>query len=454
VFPWRRQQASAIAIFGAESNPFAGAVVLAGAAGIGLPVVGCDFHGPYREKGHWLLGDYPEMVTRLNAEVSYRFLDPEMPAVDLPYLLESRSNAWVVVLLNCPARAQNALLALVEEGITAPVLLMLTGPGGLVVDRHADPARALESAMALPAATVALGPPELAVAAGGIILNEIMLAQGHEEGASSRTVGFYSLHRRRRISVDNGPVGELAREVATRPEGTTAAFAGRKLIMVGAGALGNWSVIPMALESPQEIVIYDGDSEVAPHNVNRQILLVGGVGQSRSKVEVLTEALVALDPAGSYRGIPSFVRQAEDLAGLDDADALLCVPDNDETRLVCDEARRRAAVPFATAGSSGVGGQVIVRRPGEGCLRCLGLNGEAMEEGARGQSCALVQNDAVVSSNMVTSGIMISELREALAGREPANIRFVGDSRRGNRLARMISRAACTHVAPAQLLAS
>jgi hypothetical protein len=131
----------------------------------------------------------------------------------------------------------------------------------------------------------------------------------------------------------------------------------------------------------------------------------------------------------------------------------VCVPDNDEARLVCDEARRRADVLFATAGSSAVGGQAIVRSRRQGCLRCLGL-GESSAGALDGsQSCSLVQNDAVVSSNMVAVGLMISELREALAGRSPTNLRFAGDSSRGNRLVRMISGSRCPHIAVTSPLA-
>jgi len=39
VFPVDRRQSSTVAVLRAESNPFAGAAVLAGAAAMGLPVV-------------------------------------------------------------------------------------------------------------------------------------------------------------------------------------------------------------------------------------------------------------------------------------------------------------------------------------------------------------------------------------------------------------------------------
>ena len=448
-FPSDRRRASALAVFCAEDNPIMGGILLAGALAMGVPIVGYDFHGPSvgpsRKKPHWLLGEYPELVTALNPEVNYQFLDPDVPAADLPFVLENRANPWIVVLIYRPARARAILMTLTKIGVTAPVLLVLSGPGGLVVDRHSHPASALESASNVPAAAVSPGTPELAIAAAGIILNEIMLAEREPE-SPSRTVGFYSLHQRRRVRIGGGSVSDRFGEIAAGPGGPTGSFAGRNLILVGAGALGNWSVIPLVLGGLRELVIYDGDGEVELHNLNRQILLAGGVGQDRAKVDVLAEELSALDRAGNYRGITKFIKSPDDLTVLGDADAMLCVTDNDESRLVCDEARRQVGVLFATAGSSAVGGQAIVRSPRQGCLRCLGLSSKAGEAANDSQSCSLVQSDAVVGTNMTAAGMMVSELREALAGREPANIRFAGDSRRGNRLVRMISNAPCPHL--------
>jgi len=457
-FPSERRLASALAVFGGECNPAAATALIAGAAAMGVPAVGSDFHGPWRPRpGHWLTGELPDLAARINGDVGYEYLDPEMPAEDFRYVAEGRENTWAAVLTHDPAGAREVLEALAGAGFAVGVLLVLAGPGGIVVDRLPSPASALERVRSLGSGGVPAGPPELAIAAAGLVLNEIMLAGAAGAGvdvAAPRTIGFYSLHRPRRVTVAGEGPEELFAEAAATPAGEAASFAGRDLVMVGAGALANWAVIPLAVEGPARMVIYDGDGEVAPHNINRQVLLVDGVGQGRPKADVLAEQLASLDPDGIYEPVARFVRAPDDLRGLGDADALLCVPDNDEARLTCDDARRAAGVLFATAGSSAVGGQVIVRCPSDGCLRCLGLGRQVDAADDDGQSCSQVADDAVVSSNMVAAGLTISELREALAGRTPANVRFAGDSARGNRLVRMISGTRCPHVAAAKAVAS
>ena len=444
-FPPEMREASVLAVCGAASNPAVGMAVLAGAAAMGVPTVGADHVGP-APGGHWLTGPFPQLVARINPAVNYEYLDPEAVAMDLPYLIEGRPNAWLVVVVNDPPHAREVLTDLAEANGAVRVLLVLTGAGGLAVARYPDPAAATECVRSLPADPVPAGPTELAVAAGGIVLNEVMLAGGGgDDLMMPRTVGFYSLHRPRRVTGGTEPLRDLSREVAAAAAGTKATFRGRRFTMVGAGALGNWAAIPLAMEAPAALVVRDGDPKVAYHNVNRQILLVDGAGLRRSKADVLVDQLRILDPHGSYEAIAQFVKTVGDLTRLEDTDALLCLPDNDEARVVCDEARLRSGVLFATAGTSATGAQAIVRCRWQGCLRCLGVGREAGEADDTSQSCSLVENDAVVSSNMVAAGLMLSELREALSGRPVANVRFAGTGPGGNRLVRMISNTRCPH---------
>ena len=47
---------------------------------------------------------------------------------------------------------------------------------------------------------------------------------------------------------------------------------------------------------------------------------------------------------------------------------------------------------------------------------------------------------------MIAAGLMVSELRQALGGRPPANVRFLGEGAQGNRLSRMVSSPVCEHL--------
>ena len=451
-FPDDRRQASALAVFGADANPLAGMALLAGAAAMGIPVVGSDYHGP-EESGHWLTGNYPDLLAHINAEVDYEYLDPAFPTINLAYMVQDRANPWAAILLNDMAHAREVLRALTADGVDIRVLLALAGPGGVVVERHATPLAAFERVEHLGTDVIRPGAPEAGILSAGLVLHEIMLAAGPlDDEAASGPIGIYSLRRPRRVATRSETEEDFFTEVTHGPEGPVASFTG-SFVMVGAGALANWGVIPLVLDGPDAITILDGDPAVEPHNANRQIVVVNGVGKDRTKVDVLVEELQSLDRRGSYTGIAKFVRCTDDLPPLGSVDALICLPDNNQARFICDDARRGADVLFATAGSSGVGGQAIVSRPDQACLGCLGLVAEETSQASPSQSCSLVENDSVVSSNMVAAGLMIAELREALAGRPTANVRFVGDSARGNRLTRMITNPPCPHNAAVEMAA-
>jgi hypothetical protein len=166
---------------------------------------------------------------------------------------------------------------------------------------------------------------------------------------------------------------------------------------------------------------------------------------------VLAEELQAMDPDGTYEPVPAFVGEPRDLAELAAAEALVALPDNDAARAVCGDAALAASTTYATAGSSAVGAQAVLCRAGVSCYRCVAGRHEAAPEAAAEEtagvpSCRLVQEDSVVASNMVAAGLLVSELRESLAGRRTANVRFCGDSTQGNRLRRMVTpQGPCSH---------
>jgi len=444
-FPTSKREASALVIFGAEANPRAGMSLVAGAAAMGIPVIGSDFPGPSSEdKSHWLLSGYEDLAKQLNPNVEYRYLDPDLPAVDLPYIWDSQKNGWLVLFLNDMPYARRILNSLVEARIQTGVMLGLTAPGGIVVQRCAMPLHALELVERLPTEYVDSGPTELGILAAGLVLNEIMAADQEILEFTQETIGFYSLHRPRRVSLLDEPVEKLFSEITKRLNKAMPTFTSMKFVMVGAGALANWAVIPLVLDGHNELVIYDGDPKVEVHNLNRQILLINGAGKNKPKVTVLAEELRKLEPRGHYEGIVKYIKSVDDLGSLDGVDSFLCLPDNNQARLTCDEARRGTDILFATGGSSPVGCQAIISQ--KACLRCLGITEDPTQNEQVNESCALVEEEAIVSTNMVCAGLLLSEIRMGLAGRPTANVRMVGDSLiQGNRLLRMISSPNCPH---------
>lgn len=445
-FSRERRAQTFVADLGGERAPLASAFVKAAAAAAGIARVWSDYHGSGGRGRHWLLGNHDALVQTVNRDVEYDYLDPGFLGEDLPGAIAGHQNAWVVVHSNDSAAGHAALAQLGD--LPVRVLLALAAPGGVVVERHPCPASALER-LGAPARyrVVPAGSAELAIAAAGVALGEIMLAGTSvaEEPDEPRTVLFYSLLRRRRIDLPRMAAWEdLAGELAETPR--RASFRGRRIKQVGAGALGNWTSIAVALDGGVALAVIDGDPRVEPHNLNRQVLLVHGVG--RPKAPVLVRELRALDPPGEYEACARYVERPEDVEPLDGVDAVIMAPDNNAARLVGADAAWQAGVPLAAGGTGVAGGQLVVQQPGRACFRCItGLGDEPAPgaEDAGTSSCALAAHESIVASNMVVAGLLVSELREALAGRRAQNLRFFGDGGRGNRLGRMPSDPECSH---------
>ncbi len=447
VFSKALQLATSLFVFGGENADFLVRVLAAGAAAMGIHVFGADSPDRAERTGHWFWETLPTVVSAINRDVVYQYLDPEFPA--LGPLSSADLNAWLVVAANDPVAASEILTELATHYPTIPVLVPICGPGGIVVGRfpHARAARdALTPLVQYRSEVIDAGDPELAVLVAGLILNEIMLGPTRlrDSLSNARMIAFYDLGQPRRVVVPEGVTfAELARRVG-RPSSTPqASMAGRRSIVVGAGAIGNWVGICAAAHGGAYLFIHDGDT-IDASNLNRQVIYSGRAGEP--KAVVMEQELRLADPQGVFQGYHTHVAVAADLAGLGNAEALVAVPDNEATRFLCADIARENRLLFGTAGSSPSGGQVAVSTPSGSCYRCLrGPQATSPQVSDGVQSCGLVEDDAVVCSNMVVAGLLVSELRVALLGVPHANVRFFGDSAAGNRLGRMITNVNCVH---------
>lgn len=429
--------------------------LLGGAAGAGIELAS-DFHGSAAEEAsHFLRAVLDEMAAFINSFVAYDYLDPHNLGLDVSAANQGRNNAWIALPINDVPRSRWILDEMIAANVNMPVLLVLSGPGGFLVGRCSCPAVALEQvdSLATRSQPISNGPPEMDVAAAGIVLCE--MTNGADDTTPWRLCAYYSQHRPDRVqpAKTNPTLGDLATEIAV-PVQETAPFSEHPLVCVGAGALANWAFWPIA--HAQEGVrarFYDGDPEVEIHNVSRQPLVADAVGP-HPKVTPMVRALQLIDQQGNYEGICRFIHSPGDIdpAVLRSSSALLSLPDNDKARVWSGDAALAAGVPLATAGSSVHGGQAVICRPDRGaCVRCLlGLD-EADVTSDESASCAH-QTESIVSPNMVASGLLMAELRLALSTDvEPVNIRFTTSGASGNRLQRMISNPPmCAHVRAAR----
>jgi molybdopterin/thiamine biosynthesis adenylyltransferase len=200
-------------------------------------------------------------------------------------------------------------------------------------------------------------------------------------------------------------------------------WADARVAVVGAGALGNFVGLGLAFAGARNVTVMDPDL-VDVTNLNRQVLLAGGV--SRPKAEVLCQRLESLF------GIRAEAR-AEYLGkdtGLAGFDAIFDCVDNFETRIVLSERCRDEGKILISGGTGPGAGQVIVFDPTRGTetpAELLGLGD--IVEGRSGEvrrrdaaACALRPEPSVVMANQIVGALMVDSWRKLLAGAEAPNV--------------------------------
>jgi molybdopterin/thiamine biosynthesis adenylyltransferase len=212
-----------------------------------------------------------------------------------------------------------------------------------------------------------------------------------------------------------------------------ASGAGARVGVVGAGALGNFVGLGLALAGVQSVTVIDPDV-VDVTNLNRQVFLAGGLG--RSKAEVLCERLHALFGIQTEARV-EYLRRSTELAGFD---VIFDCVDNFETRVILSERCRDEGKVLISGGTGPEAGQVIVFDPARGNgtpAEVLGLY-EIVERRAidayqrETASCAYRPEPSVVMTNQIIAGLMVDAYRMLLGDGEARNVFY--DSRSDARI--------------------
>jgi molybdopterin/thiamine biosynthesis adenylyltransferase len=436
-FSDQRRLDMVLAVLGGRHDPWGARGLLLMCAAAGIPQIYSDYDGASCPSGdHWLLKPHSEMVAIVNEEVRYDYIDARFPLDDLRGLVVGRLNPSVVLLINQPDQGREILAGLAQEQLQLPVVLLATGPGGFLVFRAVDPAEALEallSAGSYPA--LHLGPSiELSLAAAAAGLHELLLTSFDSTGL----VAYYLLADGLRIS-RSPHLGNLLREIAQPIEQAT--FAGRSVIVQGAGGLGNWALLPIALQGDPQILIFDRDV-FSVSNLNRQPLATDFVGQP--KATAVAEQLGRLNPLARMHGFCREIAEPDDLGALDEDSLVLSLPDNDAARCVALEAALRTGCLGATAAVSATHARVIIQQ--QACYQCLGLTADSA---GLNLSCAAEPLPSIVTQNALASAILVSEIRQALSGRQARCLRYFGEEdvpSTGNRIAGHLTAPPCPHI--------
>ncbi len=195
------------------------------------------------------------------------------------------------------------------------------------------------------------------------------------------------------------------------------------ILVVGAGALGNFVGLGLAFSGFTRITFMDGDV-VEPTNLNRQILFYDAVGQS--KAETLA-ARLNHHWRTQARGVMGYFQEHTDVSPYD---LIIDCVDNFESRIVLSHQAKKHSKMLVSGGAGVSAGQVVAYDPsqdGPTPAELLGLPdivsrrtpGSYQRERA---ACVYQPDPAVIMTNQIVAGLMVDACRQLAAGISPPNL--------------------------------
>jgi len=189
-----------------------------------------------------------------------------------------------------------------------------------------------------------------------------------------------------------------------------------RILLVGAGALGNFLALYLTADTECVLDIYDGDT-VEASNLNRQFFFRGAEG--KPKAETLASRLRKIAPKCQVNGINEMIDPLI-LYNIDNKyDLILSCVDNIKARLVLSRYAAEHNIPLLNGGTSSLSGTLQMYLPGKTpSLSCqAGLEALLEEEKATQEErgCALA-NPSVIMPNAAIAGLMAHYAKRILKG--------------------------------------
>ncbi len=195
----------------------------------------------------------------------------------------------------------------------------------------------------------------------------------------------------------------------------TADFCDAKVLVVGAGALGNFVVSELAMLGIVRMDVYDPDV-IEMVNLNRQIFFYDSVGEKKAEVLVKRAGKMADKPT-MYSG---FAVKFTEKCPLQGYDVVFDCVDNFETRLKLSERCSKEEIPLISGGTNYHSGQVVVQVPKKTMCLKHALNLEKVveerkkEQDLQPQGCLHQPDPSVIMSNQVTASLMVHSMRQVV----------------------------------------
>lgn len=180
-----------------------------------------------------------------------------------------------------------------------------------------------------------------------------------------------------------------------------------RVLVVGAGALGNEVLKNLALLRVGHVVIMDFD-RIEAHNLSRSVLFRAEDAEGQFiKAMVAAQRIVELHPGMSVKVLMGDVVTDLSLGLLSQVDVVIGCVDNRLARLYLNRLCWRAGKPWVDGGILNLSGQVAVYGPGRACYEC-GLTELAWKEIRTRLGCTDMARRYAVDGHAPTTPIAAS----------------------------------------------
>jgi adenylyltransferase/sulfurtransferase len=190
-----------------------------------------------------------------------------------------------------------------------------------------------------------------------------------------------------------------------------------KILVIGAGALGNEILKLLALIGSGWTLVYDPD-RIERSNLSRSVLFRQS-DEGQPKAAVAVREMRAINPDVHAHALCDNILSRAGLGVFAWADVVIGAVDNREARVFINSACARTGKAWVDGAIEGLAGVVRVFEPSRGaCYECT-MNSTDRKLLAERRSCALLARDAVARGHVPTSAVAASvvgamEVQEAI----------------------------------------
>ncbi|MBX7219464.1 MAG: ThiF family adenylyltransferase [Blastocatellia bacterium] len=202
-----------------------------------------------------------------------------------------------------------------------------------------------------------------------------------------------------------------------------------RILVVGAGALGNEALKNLLLLGATRILVIDFDT-ISMSNLSRTLLFrTEDIGQPKAPLAATRARDLALEPSAKIIGLNADLVWDVGWGLVRRMDLILGCVDNDEARLTINRMARAVGVPWINAGIFELTGSVTVFAGQAACFECAVTADQIADARSRYDSCEQVKKryleterlPTVQVTSAIVSGLQVQEAVKLLHGESVAD---------------------------------